>query len=87
MFTCATYCAHCPQGPARPPPCESREESHVTQSHNDWSAETTLFLTLVVPCFSDWIKMLQRWVSKVHVQLFAYLLDHLPQTGFRGSGG
>ena len=35
------------------PSCESCEESHVTQSHNDWSAETTLFLTLVARCYSD----------------------------------
>ena len=33
--------------------CESYEESHLTQSHNDWSAETTLFLTLVALCFSE----------------------------------
>ena len=62
-----------------PFPCESREESHVTQSHNDWSAETTLFLTLVAPCFSDWIMMLGCWV---HVKRFASLVDHLPQNGF-----
>ena len=36
---------------------ESCEESHLTQSHNDWSAETTLFLTLVALCFSE--KMLR----------------------------
>ena len=57
--------------PPPPLPCESQEESHVTQSHNDWSAETTLFLTLVAPCFSDIGS--RCWVFKVHMKHLADL--------------
>ena len=71
--------------------CESCEESHLTQSHNDWSAETTLFLTLVALCFSE--KMLGfRHSCEIFVDVTCsvyhyytiFLVDDLPRSQSEG---